>query len=343
MISFLKEHLLFQIMIILSFVMTLYMTCNYLFNKQGQDNLIEVISSEQYQMLASSIMERMNEYFPTGKNDPIREYLKRLKKSINGMDILIFDSKENITISDDSLMEGRPLSSVVKERSALESVRRMISDKKTSLEHSFELSEGKKYIYIFIPINNGQGCITCHDKAEDVIGGSLMMASLERPYNIIKSINIKNIFFGITGLGVVLIILYLMFQRFINRPIGYLLESTGKLRGGDFTHRIEITGRDEISHICARMNLVNENLRRMISDVLNYTDALASSSIDFLKISREMSLDSKQTSDMVDAVTASSEGMNLNIKTIAGSIEQTFMNVTMVASSTEEMTATIKA
>jgi len=310
-------------------------------NIRGQHNLIDVSSTEQYSLLTSGIMEKMNEYFSTGKNSSVREYLQRLKKDIDGFDILIFDPNEKISIAGDAGMEGMPLSSIVKEKSALESVRRLLSDGKTPFEYSFELKEGEKYINIFAPINNSPGCISCHGNTKDVLGGVKISASLAKPYSIIRRINNKNILLGVTGLGVVIIILYMMFQRFINRPIKYLLQSTSKLREGDFTHTIEIKGRDEISHICARMNLVNENLRIMIRDVLNYTDALASSSLDFLKISREMSVNSKQTLDMVDAVRTSSEGMNLNIRTIASSIEHTSLNVTTVASSTEEMTATI--
>jgi len=341
MISFIKEHLLFKIMMILSFIMSVYLGCMVFINIQGQHNLIEVTSTEQYSLLTSSIMERLNEYFSTGNNDSARKYLQKLNKDAEGLELVIFDSDENISIAGDSDMEGKPLSSIVKESGTMQKVRGLLSGGKNKYEYSFESKEGVKYINIFTSIKNSSECMSCHGNKKDMIGGARISVSLAKPYGIVRRINNKNILLSITVLIVVIALLFIMFQRFINLPIKYLLESTGKLREGDFTHDIAIKGRDEISHICARMNLVNENLRRMVRDVLNYTDALSSSSQDFLKISKEMSVNSKQTSDMVDAVTASSEGMNLNIKTISSSTEQTAQNVTNVANSTDEMTATI--
>jgi methyl-accepting chemotaxis protein len=341
MISFIKEHLLFQIMIILSFIMSVYLSCVFFINIQGQRNLIDVSSTEQYSLLTSGIMEGMNEYFLTGQNNLVREYLKRLSREIDGFDILVLDSDQKISIAGDAGEEGKTLSTIVKDKSMLQSVQSMLSGEKNKFEYSFVSEDGKKHINILAPINNTSECLSCHGNRKDVLGVARISVSLEKPYGIARRINIKSFLLGIIGLAGVITILYFLLQRFINRPIKYLLESTGKLREGDFTHAVEIKGRDEISHICARMNLVNENLRRMIKDVLNYTDALSLSSQDFLKIAREMSVNSKQTSDMVDAVTASSEGMNLNIKTISSSIEQTSVNVKAVASSTDEMTATI--
>jgi methyl-accepting chemotaxis protein len=341
MISFIKEHILFQIMIILSFVMSVYLSCVLFINIHGQHNLIDVSSTEQYTLLTSAIMERMNEYFITGDNKPVREYLQRLNKDFDGFDILIFNDEERISIAGDAAMEGRDVSFIVKESSTLRSVQSLLSGEKNKYEYSLESKKGEKYINIFAPIKNSSECVSCHGNKKGVLGGARISISLAKPYRMASGINKKVFLLGVIGFIGFLILLYFLLQRFINRPVKYLLESTGRLRDGDFTHVIEIKGRDEISHICARMNLVNESLRKMIRDVLNYTDALSSSSQDFLKISCEMSENSKQTSDMVDAVTAASEGMNLNIKTISNSIEHTSMNVAAVASSADEMTSTI--
>jgi methyl-accepting chemotaxis protein len=341
MISFIKEHILLQIMIILSFVMSVYLSCILFINMHEQHNLIEVSSNEQYSMLASVIIEQMNGYFITGDNNNVREYLQRLNKDFKDFDILVFNIKEQVSIAGDADMEGKSLSSLTKGSGTLKSVQGLLSGEKNGYEYSFESKNGKKHLNIFAPVKNNSKCISCHSNNKEILGGVRISASLEKPYSIVSEINKKVFMLGGIGLLGFIILLYSLLQRFVNRPVKYLLESTGRLREGDFTHVIEIKGRDEISHICALMNLVNENLRKMIREVLNYTDALSSSSQDFLKISSEMSESSKQTSDMVDAVTAASEGMNLNIKTISNSIEQTSINVAAVASSTDEMTFTI--
>jgi len=313
-----------------------------LINTQGQFNLIRVSSTEQYTLLTSNIMERLDEYFSSGGKESVKKYLQRLNEDDRGLEIIIFDPDENISIASDSTIEGRHLSSIIKDSGTLQKIRYLISGQEGNFEYSFETIGDEKYLNVFTAINSSSKCLSCHGDKKDVLGGARISVSLAKPYSIVRHINNKNVLLSIIVFILIVMFLYAMFQKFINRPIKSLLESTGRLKEYDFTHTIEIKGRDEISLICTRMNQVNENLRRMLSDILSYTDALSSSSYDFLKISKEMSLNSKQTSDMVDAVTASTEGMNLNIKTISNSIEETTQNVTNVALSTDEMTATIK-
>lgn len=341
MISFIKEHLLYQIMLILFFVMSLYLSCVFFINIRGQQNLIRVSSIEQYSLVAYGIIERMNEYFSTGDNNSVREYLQRLKEDGDGLDIFVHTPDAYIIIAAEKGIEGKSVSSVIEDKDLLRSIQSLSLNNKKGYEYYFESNKGEKLLEIFAPLTNSSACIGCHGSEKVMLGGAVIRISLAKPYDIVRRINNKSILVGITGLACVLVILSFLLRRFISRPIEYLLDSIGRLREGDFTNDIAVKGRDEISHICARMNLVNENLRNMIRDVLNYTDALSSSSQDFLKIARELSSNSSQTSDMVDAVTASSEGMNLNIKTISNSIEQTSFNVVTVASSTDEMKATI--
>jgi methyl-accepting chemotaxis protein len=341
MISFFREHILFQIMITLSFVMAVFLSCVLFINMHWQNKLIDVSSTEQYSMLTSAIMERMDEYFVSGSNKPIREYMQRLKKDYNGFDIIVFDAEQRISISGDAGMEGRNISSMMEETGAIQKVRRLLTGETDAYEYLIESKKGQKYLNIFAPIKNSEKCTGCHGSKKELLGAARVRVSLAKSYEIARRTSNKTFILGIIGLVCLIMLLYLLFKRFINRPVKGLLESTGRIKEGDFTHIIRVDGRDEISHICARMNLVNENLRKMIRDVLSYTDALSSSSQDFLKLSNEMSENSKQTSDMVDAVTAASEGMNLNIKNISRSIEETSTNVAVVASSTDEMTSTI--
>jgi methyl-accepting chemotaxis protein len=63
----------------------------------------------------------------------------------------------------------------------------------------------------------------------------------------------------------------------VNRPVQQLLDLAGKMRGGDLSHTLEVRGRTEISHMTGRMNLVNQNLREMISEMAAASNNLSSS------------------------------------------------------------------
>jgi hypothetical protein len=208
--------------------MSLYLGCMLYFNMRGQHALIDASSAEQYSVLAPRVMERMNEYFSTGKVVSVRKYLQELNKEISGFDILVFDPDKSISIAGDPKQEGRSLSSIVSGKGGLESAGNILSGKTSSFEYSFETKEGEKFINIFAPIKNSPECMSCHGHEKKLLGGVKISASLAEPYSLAGRSNNKLMLFGLSGLGVVLILLYLMFHRYFNRPIKFLLESTAE-------------------------------------------------------------------------------------------------------------------
>lgn len=341
LITFFKEHLLVQVLIVLSGVMILTMGSMVFFNMRGQNAAIEDMLKQQYAMLYTSIEEATAPFISTGKNDEVRKQFRRLKERIPQADVYICDSNQIVTIAGTQGTEGKPLSALMDSAYVVDSIRGKMDRREESIGYYKSREAGTHYINLFRPVFNKPGCNRCHDGSSKVLGGAVFRASIERDSEIYRKSRNRGLILGIAGVCITILLFYFLFQRFIHRPIQLLLESTGKLREGDFTHSVEVTKRDEISHICARMNLVSESLRGMVKEVLENTEDLASSAVDLTTISKDMSSGAKQTSDMADSVTASSEGMNLNIKSVATAIEQTSMNVSMVATSAEEMTATI--
>jgi len=70
--------------------------------------------------------------------------------------------------------------------------------------------------------------------------------------------------------------IFLLFRRLVNIPVRRLLDLAGGMRRGDLSGRITVRGQDEISHMSARMNLVNESLRAMIDEIQTAADDLSS-------------------------------------------------------------------
>ena len=85
----------------------------------------------------------------------------------------------------------------------------------------------------------------------------------------------------------------------VNRPIREVLAVAGSMRQGDLTHSIDVQGRDEISHMSARMNLVNENLRQMIGEIAAASQSVAASA-------SEQAAAIQETSSSLEELTAMS-------------------------------------
>ena len=340
-IVFFKEHLLVQVLTVLSALMIIIVGSMVVFSLRGQNHIVKDLLNQKYLTVFAAIEDEMDRSLSKGDNEAVRKQFQRLEDKMPDLDFLIYDSNRDISIAGNPAMEGMSLSSLIKNTKALDGLRRMMERGGNSIE-TFEEWEGDRhYFNTFIPLLNNSRCVDCHENSKKVLGGALVRAFYDGETSLYRMTRNKSIILGLSGLGAILLIFYFLFQRVINRPLHLLLESTGKLRSGDFTHKLKVTRRDEISHICARMNLVSDSLRGMIKEVMTTTEALATSASDLMKISKVMSSGAKQTYDMADSVTASSEGMNLNIKSVAAAIEETSTNVSMVASSAEEMTATI--
>ncbi len=341
LISFFQEHLLVQVLAVLTLLMIMTIGSIVFFNIRGQNAVIEDLLRKRYKELYQSIEVTVFESLSTGDNDEVRKQLRGLKEKIPSLEVLIYDIEQKISFSSSAEKEGRLLSSFISDREILDAVQRIIKNGDASIEPIKNRVGDEEYLNILRPIFHDTSCADCHNSSGNVLGGIIFRASVEKGSKIARETRNKGYILGILGVILIVLLFFTLFQRFINRPLHLLLESTGKLGKGDFTHTLKVTKRDEISHICARMNIVSESLRGMVKEVLEATEALASSTTDLTKISKDMSAGAMQTSDMADAVTASSEGMNLNIKSVATSIEQTLLNVSMVASSAEEMTSTI--
>lgn len=59
--------------------------------------------------------------------------------------------------------------------------------------------------------------------------------------------------------------------------INMVLGLAGKMRQGDFTCIVPVKAKDEISHLCARMNLVNENVCSVVGEIFTASQSVASS------------------------------------------------------------------
>ncbi|MDY0220118.1 MAG: methyl-accepting chemotaxis protein [Desulfobacterium sp.] len=110
---------------------------------------------------------------------------------------------------------------------------------------------------------------------------------------------------------------------------------------GDLTVRIKTNSKDEIGELGSWFNVFIEKLNRLVSNIVENTQALHTSSKELSSVSMQMTSDVDQLSTQTHSVAAAAEEMSTNMTSVSATMEQAFMNVNQVASATEEMTATI--
>jgi len=122
----------------------------------------------------------------------------------------------------------------------------------------------------------------------------------------------------------------------VELPVRQLADAGAKMRKGDFTGEIEVKGRDEISHICARMNLIREGLRTMISEIITASENLSDSAC-------VQASSVEQTSASLEEISSMTRQNAVNTKTadrIAGTVNQA---VTHAQDSMTELTGSMEA
>ncbi|UCG14721.1 MAG: CZB domain-containing protein [Deltaproteobacteria bacterium] len=338
---FFREHLWAKVVTALSVTLILVMGAMITLNIRSNRALLKDQIMHQGEMLAETIEGGTNDALSIGNNDAVRQQFRRLKEEMPDVDVFIYDFNQTISFATQADKVGKPLATLIKDQAPIETVSNMLRSGMAPAEPFEDLNSGKPYLNVFRPVLNESRCFHCHGSSRKVLGGILVRTSTQKSSILIRTACNNTIMIGIAGLGLVIFLIWVMFQQLVSRPLRVLLEATGKISLGDFTHTVEVKGRDEISQMCARMNLVSESLRNMFKDIFSGAETLAFFSSDLSTISHQMLSGAEQTSARSGSVSTAANQMSASMTSVATAMEQASKNVSMVATAAEQMLSTI--
>lgn len=110
---------------------------------------------------------------------------------------------------------------------------------------------------------------------------------------------------------------------------------------GDLTKRISITSKDELASLGELFNIFMEKLQNIIRQLSKDSQNIDVSSGELVEVAKDMAKNATGTAGMAEKVNAAAEEMNLNLNSVAASMDESSTNAGMVASAAEEMNATI--
>ncbi len=293
------------------------------------------------QRLIRTIEGGMFEDLARGDSKSVENQLRRLQRNTKGLEVAIFDFNGLITFAGSPGAIGKKAESLIANKTAAERIRAALNRGKATSDQVEDSFNGKPALTIFRPILNAPECIHCHANSRKVLGGVLVRQSIADEVEAASSARNRSIAFGVFGALIFVVTMYFMVRKIVDLPIRKLLEAGARMRQGDLTVHVDVKGRSEIGHMCARMNLVNESLRKMISEILTAAQHLNSSSAALLTISDQLASGGKDISLKASTVAAAADRSSASGASSAESMEQMSANITSVASATEEMSATI--
>ena len=271
------HHLWAKVMLALLPIVLLIFGIIFFTNIQAQNQILTQQTEENAYLTASAIEGGMFNALAIGNNDEVRAQFHRLHEEVPGLEVHIFDFRGDITFATQAARSGQNINTFVRGQESRNAVQAMLKEGLLPNRAFAETIEGKSHLSVYRPIQNESRCYHCHGQSREVLGGIHVRAVTETSVQAALRLRNRNILIGSLGLGLLSLLIYVLFHKLVNRPIREVLSVAGSMRRGDLTHTIDVQGLDEISHMSARMNLVNKNLRGMIRDIASASHSVATS------------------------------------------------------------------
>lgn len=298
LISFFREHLWVQVVGILSLILTIAIGAIVAFNLRAQTATILEQSRLSSHMLAAAIEGGTFDALGAGRNNEMLRQLQRLKEREPSLDVSFFDFEGTISFTTMSGAAGRALATHLTNPAAGAALARMLADGVEPKEIFEERIGGAAHLSSLKPILNEASCHHCHGSSRKVLGGLHVRTSAETAVQMSREAGRNNILIGVAGcLGMILAV-FLLFHKMVNRPLSRLLDLAGSMRQGDLSQSIEVVGRNEISHMSARMNIATENLRGMIGEIAAASQNVSSAASEQASALEETSASLEEMSSM---------------------------------------------
>ena len=238
-----------------------------LLNIKSQQDHQMAASRHTTQNLALAIEGSMIDALAIGDNENVIKQFERLKEKIAGLDVMIFDFNGRVSFSTDQQAVGRQVSDYIVGKGINQQVQDMLTTGQPIKQPIQERVADERHLNLFQPIYNEPRCFHCHGQSRNILGGMQVRTSIEGALQAVQTTRNYSLLGGMAGIALLGVIVFLLFNRLVSNPVRKLLDLGGRMRQGDLTHKVEVRGIDEVSHMSSRMNLVNESLKMMIQGI----------------------------------------------------------------------------
>ncbi|MFP7754969.1 methyl-accepting chemotaxis protein [Thermodesulfobacteriota bacterium B35] len=151
----------------------------------------------------------------------------------------------------------------------------------------------------------------------------------------------RSILIDVAVLAMLLVLGAVILARHISRPLIRGVAFANQVAAGDFTSSLDIRQHDEAGQLAAAMNKIVGATGKMLSEISNGIETLASSSTELSAISEQVTTGAGQTAAKAESVATAAEEMSTNMTSVAATVEQAAANISIVATTTDELSGAI--
>ncbi len=177
-------------------------------------------------------------------------------------------------------------------------------------------------------------------KVGDTVWGLLAEMDESEAFAAIKKLEWLMAFIAIIGI-IAIVVVALLITRSITGPVQKSVELAKAMATGDFSQRIELSTGDEIGELGNSLDQMAGELSKMVTDIKDNADKLASASQELSTVSTQMASNSEETAHQSETVAGTTEQMSTNIVTMASAAEEMSVNINGVSSAAEQMSTNV--
>lgn len=146
----------------------------------------------------------------------------------------------------------------------------------------------------------------------------------------------RELFIFLSALFVLVIVVTIVVNLFISRPIKEIVEKVKDIAEGegDLTKRIKVTTKDEVAELAKWFNTFVEKLHGIVADITKNAETLSVSSGNLSELSGQMSIGAEEMSATSNSVASSSEEMSSNMGTMASGADQMASGISEISNNT---------
>ncbi len=214
-----------------------------------------------------------------GDKEGVKRTLSDIKERTEEINVFICDYNQNISYSTNEDMVTKRVEDAIENRVILANLKEILEIGIESMK-SFEDKEilGGKYLVTIFPILNHKDCFHCHGSSRKVIGGMIVRVNAEKVYATVTAQRNRTILITSFGLIIAIILIYLMLNKLVRRPVENLAEKAKKFAEGDMAVSVEVKTEDEIGVLGKTFNYMVDSVsstnRKLEEEIKRKTDLL---------------------------------------------------------------------
>jgi len=247
----------------------------------GTKDRLEIASSISIE-LADAVYAGIKYPMEVGDSQAIKRELADIREKMKDVEVFICDFEQEIVYSTHDHTVKAELKEYIENKDILKTLTQTLKtgvapriDPRKPFE---DFVRERRHLVVMRPILNEKDCYHCHGEARKVLGGIVVRLDAERTYAQVIAQRNRTIMIVVFLIPVVIMLVYIMANKLVRRPVESLAEKAKKFAEGDMSVTVEVKTEDEIGILGKTFNdmveRVSSTSKALEEEVQRKTDLL---------------------------------------------------------------------